>query len=424
MYHVYFAFNFVHLYAIIIVEDIFFIYFSANMSNPIFSLLGSQVLIGENFFKWKSNMNILLINENYHYVLKESFPPVPSANASKAVSEEYNRWVIANNKACCYLLAAMDEVLRTKHEAFETASEIMESLQKMFGQPSEQARHEAIKDVMNGKMKNGSSVSEHVLKMIHYFNEAEINGAKIDENTQVGMILDTLSLAFLQFRTNYIMNHKKCNPIELLNELQTYETLIDDKGGKANVVEANALERKAFSSKKKRKTFVNKQKGKKRFHKKQRKTVEFKPKGRCFHCNQNGHWKRNYKKFLDELKQKKKQGKLDLLVMETCLVENDFSNWIVDSGASNHVCISLKMLDSTRDLEEGAFTMRVGSGARVSATVVGAVRLPFANDKYFLLNNAYFIPNFKHNLISISKLYEQLVLFLLILTLLLSIRME
>ena len=36
------------------------------------------------------------------------------------------------------------------------------------------------------------------------------------------------------------------------------------KGGKANVAEANALERKASSSKKKRKTFVNKQKGKKK----------------------------------------------------------------------------------------------------------------------------------------------------------------
>ena len=77
------------------------------------------------------------------------------------------------------------------------------------------------------------------------------------------------------------------------------------KGGKANVAEANALERKASSSKKKRKTLVNKQKGKKRFHKKQRKTVESKPKGKCFHCSQDGHWKRNCKKYLDELKKKK-----------------------------------------------------------------------------------------------------------------------
>ena len=71
------------------------------MSNPIFSLLASQVLTSENFVKWKSNMNILLINENYHFVLKEECPPVPPANASKAVSKEYNRWIIANNKTRC-----------------------------------------------------------------------------------------------------------------------------------------------------------------------------------------------------------------------------------------------------------------------------------------------------------------------------------
>ncbi|KAL6327640.1 hypothetical protein AAG906_022203 [Vitis piasezkii] len=254
------------------------------MSNPIFSLLASQVLTGENFVKWKSNMNILLINENYHFVLKEDCPPVPPANASKAVSEEYNRWIIANNKARCYLLAAMNE---------------------MFGRPSEQAHHEAVKAVMNSKMKNGSLVREHVLKMIHHFNEAEINGAKIDEKTQT------------------------------LNELQSYETLINDKRGKTNIAEAN------------KKRNVRNQKDKKKIQKKKRKVVEPKPKGKCFHCNQDGHWKRNCKKYLDELKQKKKQG------------------------ASNHVCISLKMLESSKDLEEGAFMMRVGSGARVSATAVG-----------------------------------------------------
>ncbi|RVW36992.1 Retrovirus-related Pol polyprotein from transposon TNT 1-94 [Vitis vinifera] len=317
------------------------------MSNPIFSLLASQVLTGENFVKWKSNVNILLINENYHFVLKEDCPPVPPANASKAVSEEYNRWIIANNKTRCYLLAAMNEVLRTKHEGLETAREIMESLQQMFGRPSEQAHHEAVKAVMNSKMKNGSSVREHVLKMIHHFNEAEINGAKIDEKTQVGMILETLSPSFLQFKTNYIMNHKKCNLTELLNELQSYETLIDDKGGKANIAEANAVVGKASSSRNKKKRNVRNQKDKKKIQNKKGKVVEPKRKGKCFHCNQDGHWKRNCKKYLDELKQKKKQG------------------------ASNHVCISLKMLESSKDLEKGAFMMRVGSGARVSATAVG-----------------------------------------------------
>ena len=45
-------------------------------------------------------------------------------------------------------------------------------------------------------MKNGFSIREHVLKIIQYFNETEINGAKIDEKTQVSMILETFSPLF------------------------------------------------------------------------------------------------------------------------------------------------------------------------------------------------------------------------------------
>ena len=87
---------------------------------------------------------------------------------------------------------------------------------------------------------------------------------------------------------------------------------------------------------------------KKNIQKNKQNKATLKSKGKCFHCNQDDHWKRDCKKYLDELK-KNKQGKLDLLVMETCLVENDFSTWIVDSGASNHVCTSLQMLETSRD---------------------------------------------------------------------------
>ena len=96
--------------------------------------------------------------------------------------------------------------------------------------------------------------------------------------------------------------------------------------------------------------------------------------------------------------------------METCLVENDFSTWIVDSGASNYVCTSLQMLETSRDLEERSFQMRVGNGARISETAVGTVRLSFANYKYLLLDNVYFILDFKRNLFSISRLYEQFII--------------
>ena len=54
-------------------------------------------------------------------------------------------------------------------------------------------------------------------------------------------------------------------------------------------------------------------------------------KGKCFHCNEDKHQKRNYLKYLVDKKGKKEnQGKYDLLVVETCLLENDKSTWILD----------------------------------------------------------------------------------------------
>ena len=67
-------------------------------------------------------------------------------------------------------------------------------------------RHEATRSYMNAKMKKGVSVREHVLNMINLMHEAEIHGATIDESTQVSIILESLTPAFSQFTTNYVMN--------------------------------------------------------------------------------------------------------------------------------------------------------------------------------------------------------------------------
>ncbi|EXC16345.1 hypothetical protein L484_006552 [Morus notabilis] len=84
------------------------------MSNPIFTLLASQILNGENFVKWKSNMNILLICENYHFILKEDCPPVPPANAARALTEPTTR-----------LEQAPVDTRKTRTQTYELAEECL-----------------------------------------------------------------------------------------------------------------------------------------------------------------------------------------------------------------------------------------------------------------------------------------------------------
>jgi len=100
-----------------------------------------------------------------------------------------------------------------------TAKEIMDSLQALFGQPSSSAMHDAIKYVYNCRMKEGTNVREHVLDMMVHFNIAEVNGAVMNEKSQVGFIMESLSKSFFQFRTNAMMNKIDYNLTTLLNEL-------------------------------------------------------------------------------------------------------------------------------------------------------------------------------------------------------------
>ena len=53
-----------------------------------------------------------------------------------------------------------------------------------------------LKGVMNSKMGNGIRVHDHVLKMMDYLNEAEIQGAQIDDNSKIEMVLESLPETF------------------------------------------------------------------------------------------------------------------------------------------------------------------------------------------------------------------------------------
>ncbi|KAL5550320.1 hypothetical protein UlMin_000496 [Ulmus minor] len=144
----------------------------------------------------------------------------------------------------------------------------MASVQAMFGETSTRARFEAVKAIMNSRMKLRTPVSDHLLRIMAHFNEAEIHGSSIDQQTQVGMILETLPESFIPFKTNYVLNKMDLNLTALMIELQTFESMIKSKDGEANMVKVSDKRKASLKAKKKvGKTEKKAAKG-----------------GKCFHC--------------------------------------------------------------------------------------------------------------------------------------------
>ena len=77
-----------------------------------------------------------------------------------------------------------------------------------------------------------------------------------------------------------------------------------------------------------------------------------KPKTECFYCKGNGHWKRNYPKYLAD----KKDDKVNKGIFDTCSV----------SKISN----AKHELQNKHKLVEDEVTMCVGSGSKIDMIII------------------------------------------------------
>ena len=88
-------------------------------------------------------------------------------------------------------------------------------------------------------MAEGTSMREHCLKMISNLNKLEVLGVDIDGESQVDMILQSLTELFKEFRLNYNMNKNIYSLSKLMNELVATEGILGISNVDANMVEAS-----------------------------------------------------------------------------------------------------------------------------------------------------------------------------------------
>ncbi|GMN37635.1 hypothetical protein TIFTF001_042661 [Ficus carica] len=154
----------------------------------------------------------------------------------------------------------MSNVLQKQHEEHQTARQIMDNLEEMFGEQTIQAKTDAIKGLMNCRQKVGTHIKEHMMKVMAYLSEAQTNGAEIDSATQLVMVFQTLSKDFDLFQAFYNLNRKKMSLTELMKELQAFENIFKGSESKA---EANVAEPVSPAPNPKRKKEKGKNKGNK-----------------------------------------------------------------------------------------------------------------------------------------------------------------
>ena len=196
------------------------------------------------------------------------------------------------------------------------------------------------------------------------------------------MVLNTLSDTLALFKIDYELNKKDCTLAALMKDLQITKNILKKK----NSTSLDSF--KPNTKAKGKNNNNNKGSGSMRPEKKNfKKSIT--GKGKSFHRNENGHWKRNCKVYLDFKRKEKeiknnKQAKNNLLFVEVCVAINSTEAWIIDLGATHHVCNSMQGLSVTKKFRAKEFTLRLGDCSRVEASIMGDITLNFNNSKYFV----------------------------------------
>ncbi|KAL1194887.1 Retrovirus-related Pol polyprotein from transposon TNT 1-94 [Cardamine amara subsp. amara] len=376
------------------------------MSNPhssfsLRSVLEKEKLNGSNFLEWYRNLRIVLKQEKKEYVLEKDLPEKPKSNLPHAERNAWEKHASDRVDVSCLMLATMNSDLQKQYDNVESPIEMITSLKGMFQEQARTERYQTVKTLIECKLPKDSPVSPHVIKMMGYIDNLAKLDCPISQELATDLILQSLPSSYDQFVMNY-------NLTKTLTELHGML-----KSAEPNIKKDTPNVLMVQGGKKFKKQGKNKGNGKAIWVENPSKSgpsPKSKPgpsgKDKCHYCNGFGHWKRNYNKYLEDLKKKKtfETSSSGIYVIEVNVATSGSTSWVLDTGCGAHICVNMQGLSNSRALEKGQVDLRVGNGARVAALAVGTFHLSFPSGMVLELNNCYYVPAISRNIISISCL--------------------
>ena len=351
-------------------------------------------LNGLNYATWKVQCKMALIKDGLWGIVdgKETAP---------TSEEQMQKYALRRDRALATIVLSVEpSLLYLLGPDPEDPVEVWKKLAGQFQKNTWSNKLTLRRKLCDLKLCDGQSVQKHFNALTEIFDELAIIGDPLDDESKVVHVLASLPESYDMLVTA-LEAGSDVPKLEVVTERLLHEE------SKRKIKDTSNVDGKAMTSK-----LRNTRKGPK-----------------CHHCGKNGHFKR------DCWDLTKKSGNGDMLqngrnrmktpkactaecdsddeesdtvslVAENVLTANGRSNWIVDSGATSHMCKDEDLFTEFIKLATPQ-NITVGDGFSVEATGIGTIflNMNINQNKNVIckLSNVFYVPTFSYNLLSVSK---------------------
>ncbi|XP_075473855.1 uncharacterized protein LOC142504897 [Primulina tabacum] len=134
--------------------------------NPLSIILDQNKLTGPNYNDWFRNLKIVLSSEKILYVLDKKPPKEAASDISETELAKLEKWWDHDLQAKSYMLASMSNELQRRFDEAVNAADIHFHLKELYGVQTRSERHATVKELMTTRLRDGTSVHEHGVRMI------------------------------------------------------------------------------------------------------------------------------------------------------------------------------------------------------------------------------------------------------------------
>jgi hypothetical protein len=343
---------------------------------------GIKKFDGTEFDVWSTLQEVYLRAKNIWYVIDE---PKPEAADTK--------WENANRQAKMALLWSLEHEIVKLVISCDTARDIWNRLKAVHAQKSESCRMILYQEFYACNMEPGQRVSDYVAKVEFIGKKLRNSGATIDDETLISKVVTGLSQDYKHFMTAWMSTAVEDRTFDnLLPRLLAEEAIVKPEQKSESVAMKMKIDKGKNSNN-------NNGSGK------------GKDERVCYHCGEKGHIKRKCRKLKKE--HNKESGSQDdkkkFAIMARTGPASSDGDWVVDSGASEHMTGNHSLLDNYKVLDKKV-PIRVGNNEYVYGVGTGSLKVISTVDKEqyeVTISDVMYVPGISDNLFSAGMADER-----------------